>query len=288
MQEFISDNRLLMGVVFTTFAFSLSFLLFYRIGSEFFNIYKRNFLETVDKGFRDSLIYLDPTQVFTLTIVALAISTPLLMYFTSITTTLIGVAVVLLAPKFILDRVKKSRADEFIKQLPDALTSMSASLRSGLNLMKALNQVVKNQPDPIAAEFAQVIVEYRVGKDLNESLEELARRLSKDELILLNSSIKISREIGGNLADTLDSLASTLREKSKVEGKVRALTAMGKAQGMLSIGLPFVVGYVFYKIEPDTMVRLFTTTLGLWILFAMLAMMGVAWVTITRITRIDI
>lgn len=288
MQEFIAENRLLMGVVLTTIAFSFSFLLFYRIGTEFFNIYRRNFLETVDKGFRDSLIYLDPTQVFTLTIVALAISTPLLMYFTSVTTTLIGVVIVLLAPKFVLDRVKKSRAEQFIKQLPDALTSISASLRSGLNLMKALNQVVKNQPDPIAAEFAQVIVEYRVGKDLNESLEELARRLDKDELILLNSSIKISREIGGNLADTLDSLATTLREKTKVEGKIRALTAMGKAQGMLAIGLPFVVGYVFYKIEPETMIRLFTTTLGLWILFAMLAMMGVAWVTITRITRIDI
>ena len=288
MQEFIAENRLLMIVIFTALAFSVSFLLFYRLGSEFFLIYRKNFLKTVDKGFRDSLIYLDPGQVFTITIIALSITTPILMYFTSVSSSIVGIVLILLAPKFVLDRVKKNRAEEFIKQLPDALTSMSASLRSGLNLMKALNQVVKNQPDPIASEFAQVIVEYRVGKDLNDSLNELAKRLEKDELILLNSSIKISREVGGNLADTLDSLAGTLREKTKVEGKVKALTAMGKAQGMLAIVLPFVVGYVFYKIEPDTMIRLFTTTLGLWCLFAMLFMMALAWLSITRITRIDI
>lgn len=284
----ILQNKFLLIAGLTVLSFSMSFFLFYRIGTEVFKIYKRNFIRTVDKGFRDALIYLDPGQVFTLTVVFVVIATPILIYYTSLITTVIGVGVVLIAPKIVLDRIKKKRAEQFVHQLPDALASISASLRAGLNLMKAFNQVVKNQPNPLSAEFAQVMVEYRVGKDLIESLDELHKRVGRDELVLMNCGIKISREIGGNLADTLDTLASTLREKARVEGKIRALTSMGRSQAIVAMGLPVAVGYFMYKIEPDTMIRLFTTTAGMWWLGAMGFLMVVAWVLIRKIINVDI
>lgn len=287
----ITDNQLveviLVGVLGMIF-FATSFFVVYRIGGELFSLYKKYFIQTVDKGFRDTLIYLDAGQVFTLTLVSVAILGPILFYITTPMIALVCMGGLLLAPRFFINRIKDKRAEEFIKQLPDALASMSGSLRAGLNLIKALNQVVKNQPEPIKSEFAQVIVEYRVGKDLNESFAELAKRIDREELVLLNSSIRIAREVGGNLADTLDAIAHTLREKAKVEGKVRALTSMGRAQGIVAVALPLVVGFFVAQIEPESMSKLFTTSIGLWWIGIMGGMMFAAWMWIKRIVRIEV
>ena len=144
------------------------------------------------------------------------------------------------------------------------------------------------QPQPLAQEFTQVLVEYRVGSDLNESLDALAKRIGRDDLLLMNSAIKISRTVGGNLADTLEVLSRTLREKSKVEGKIRALTSMGKAQGTLATFFPVFIGYVFYKIEPEAMSMLFTTNLGLIWLGVMITMSVMAFFMIQKIVNVDV
>ena len=184
--------------------------------------------------------------------------------------------------------MKKRRSDEFIEQLPDALSSISSSLRSGLNLVKSFQQVVKNQPQPLAQEFAQVLVEYRVGTDLNDSLDDLAKRIDRQDILLMNSAIKISRSVGGNLAETLETLSKTLREKSKVEGKIKALTSMGQAQGTLATFFPVFIGYVFYKIEPAAMGMMFTTVLG-WICLAiMFVMILMAYFMIQKIVNVDV
>lgn len=287
LANFKLGEVVLVGFLGMTF-FAASFFVVYRVGGELFSIYRKNFIQTVDKGFRDTLIYLDAGQVFSLTLVSVAVLGPILFYLTSPIVSVACIAGLLVAPRFYINRIKEKRAEAFIKQLPDALASMSGSLRAGLNLIKALNQVVKNQPEPIKSEFAQVIVEYRVGKDLNESFAELAKRIEREELVLLNSSIRIAREVGGNLADTLDAIAHTLREKAKVEGKVRALTSMGRAQGMVAVALPLVVGFFVFQIEPRSMSKLFTTSIGLWWIGIMGGMMFAAWMWIKRIVRIEV
>ena len=161
-------------------------------------------------------------------------------------------------------------------------------MRSGLNLVKSIQQVVKNQPNPIAQEFAQIMVEYRVGNDLNDSLDQLADRIGRSEVVLMNSAIKISRAVGGNLADTLDILAKTLREKSKVEGKIKALTSMGKAQGRLATAFPIFMGYVFYKLEPQAMGLLFTSTLGHIWLGCMVGMAVLGSIFIKKVVTVDV
>lgn len=282
------DNAQALMFFLFSFAFFLLSLAVVRIGQQLFLLYRRQFLVQVDKGLRDVVVMMEPGQVFVITIIAAALFGPLMYWLTNWAVAVSVVAFILIAPSWILRMMKSKRSDKFVEQLPDALSAMSSALRSGLNLVKSLQQLVKNQPQPLAQEFAQVLVEYRVGTDLNESLDGLAKRIERQEVVLMNSAIKISRAVGGNLADTLETLSKTLREKSKVEGKIRALTAMGKAQGTMATFFPVFIGYVFYKIEPLAMGMLFTSRLGHIWLGVMVGMAIMAYLMIRKIVSVDI
>lgn len=281
------DQQTLAFLAFSTGFFFL-FVILVNISRQLFALYKRVFITQVDKGLRDVVVMMEPGQVFLVTVMSALILGPLALLLTNAVFALGVVAVVLVAPAYILRFMKNKRSDKFVAQLPDALASMSSALRSGMNLVKTLQQVVKNQPNPLAQEFAQVLVEYRVGTDLSESLDGMANRIDRQEVVLMNSAIKISRAVGGNLADTLETLSKTLREKIKVEGKINALTSMGRAQGTLATVFPVFVGYVFFKIETEAMLMLFTTRLGMIWLGIMFFMAVAAYFMIRKIVSVDI
>ncbi|MCG8669818.1 MAG: type II secretion system F family protein [Pseudomonadales bacterium] len=285
---FIREHQALFIILVTVVFCTCVFFIFAGIGRDFFNLYRRNFFTQVDKNLRDALIVMEPGQIFIYTMATAFIIGPLLFFTMGFLVAATVVGIILVLPPIILGRLKEKRADQFVKQLPDALAAMSSSLRSGLNLVKSLQQIVKNQPNPISQEFAQVLVEYRIGTDLNESFDSLAKRMDRQEIILMNSAIKISRAVGGNLAETFDILAGTLREKSKVESKIKALTSMGRAQGQLATFFPVFIGYVFYKLEPESMAMLFTTKLGLIWLAVMVAMAICAAILINKVVTVDV
>ncbi|MAR93106.1 MAG: type II secretion system F family protein [Pseudomonadota bacterium] len=288
LQNLLGSNALLVSFVLISVAFFCLAWVVATIARQLFALYQRNFLQQVDKGLRDVVVMMEPGQVFTLTLVTAVIIVPIILLTTNWVIALGLAVVIFIAPTMVLKVMKKRRSDEFVEQLPDALSAIASSLRSGLNLVKAFQQVAKNQPQPLAQEFTQVLVEYRVGTDLNDSLDDLARRIDRQDLLLMNSAIKISRTVGGNLADTLEVLSRTLREKSKVEGKIRALTSMGKAQGTLATVFPAFIGYVFYKVEPAAMSKLFVTPLG-WIFLAVMGTMAVmAYFMIQKIVNVDV
>ena len=264
------------------------FLLVQRLGRDLFRLYRRNFLTQVDQGLRDIVVMMEPGQILTITVAIAAVMGPIILFISNMAVACAVIGVVLLTPPIGLRVLKKRRSKKFVDQMPDMLHSMSSSLRSGLNLIKTLQQIVKNQPNPVAREFSQVLIEYRVGNDLNDSLDTLAERLDRPEIVLMNSAIKISRAVGGNLADTLEILSKTLREKSRVEGRIRALTSMGKAQGRLATVFPVFMGVLFYKFEPQSMMLLFTSTLGhIWIAVMVgLALTG-SWF-IKKVVNIDV
>ncbi|MEE2731830.1 MAG: type II secretion system F family protein [Pseudomonadota bacterium] len=286
--QIIQSNAQLVTFGLISVAFFCVAWVMINVGKQVFSLYQKNFYQQVDKGLRDVVVMMEPGQVFTLTFVTAIIVVPLVFWVANVVMALIVAVVIFIAPSFVLKVMKTRRSDEFVEQLPDALSSISSSLKSGLNLVKAFQQVAKNQPQPLAQEFTQVLVEYRVGTDLGDSLDAMAKRIDRDDLLLMNSAIKISRTVGGNLAETLEVLSKTLREKSKVEGKIRALTSMGKAQGTLATFFPVFIGYVFYKIEPEAMSMLFTTKLG-WIwLGVMIGMSIMAYVMIEKIVNVDV
>ncbi|OUR88222.1 hypothetical protein A9Q81_24445 [Gammaproteobacteria bacterium 42_54_T18] len=288
IQQFIEENSLPLILMLASVFCVCAFFILNSVGREIFKVYKKSFYTQVDKGLRDVVALIEPSQVFTITMVVAVFLGPLLFLVTNLVVALVFVAIVLFAPPFILTVMKEKRSNKFVAQLPDTLSAMASSMKSGMNLVKSLQQVVKNQPQPIAQEFAQVMVENRVGHDLNDSLDDLAERIGRSEVILMNSAIKISRAVGGNLAETLEILSKTLREKAKVEGKIRALTSMGKAQGNLATFFPVFMGYVFYKLEPEAMRLLFTSQLG-WIWLGIMGAMAlIGALLIKKVVTVDI
>ncbi len=193
-----------------------------------------------------------------------------------------------LVPKLALKILKQRRAEELIRQLPDALHSLASTLRSGINLPKGLEQLARWQPKPLSQEIGLVLAEYQIGKDLGDALDGMQSRINRPELELMNGAIKISRSVGGNLADTLEALADTLNEKLTVEGKIKALTAMGRLQGWVVSAVPVLMGVAMYFTNPDQIMPLFTEFRG-WVTLSVISVMMVAAVvSIRRIVSIDV
>jgi tight adherence protein B len=200
----------------------------------------------------------------------------------------VGILVGVLAPRFLLSFLKKRRVDKFIYQFPDALMTLAAALRAGASLSKGLEQLALRQPPPLSQEFALVVAEHRVGRDLSEALEEMCVRIPRQELELFAAAVGISRGVGGNLADTLDSLAKTLSEKMHIEGKIAALTGSGRSQGWVVSLLPVAVGAVLFKQQPKEMSLLFTEVYGWAVLAIVGIMMTLAVFMIRKIVNIDV
>jgi len=162
------------------------------------------------------------------------------------------------------------------------------SLRAGSNLSRAMTLVVEQQPAPISQEFAIVVSDVKMGQQIEDALTRMYQRVESTEVELFTSAVAISRSVGGNLADTMETLSDTIRERLQIEGKIKALTAMGKAQGVVVGAVPIGMLAVLYNREPEAMHALFTTVPGWWVC-ALLVIMGVlAFVIIRKIVNIDV
>jgi tight adherence protein B len=199
-----------------------------------------------------------------------------------------GAMISFIAPRLMVSWFTRRRRRQFIYQLPDALLALASALRAGSNLAKGLELLSTRQPRPLRQEFTIVLAEYRVGRPLADTLAEMRRRIDAPELDLMNTAMNVSRRVGGNLADTLESLARTLHEKAHIEGKIDALTSMGRAQGWVVGLLPGFIGFVLYQQQPERMSLLFTQWYG-WVVLGIVAvMMTIAAWMIRKIVSIDV
>ncbi len=159
---------------------------------------------------------------------------------------LIGAMVGFLLPRFWLNRRKGGRLNSFNKQLPDTITLIANALRAGSSFLQAIELVVRESRPPISTEFARVIREVNLGLPFDQALENMVRRVRSDDLELMATAISIQHQVGGNLAEILDSIAYTIRERVRIKGEIRTLTAQqrlsGYVVGMLPIGL---AGFLF-------------------------------------------
>jgi tight adherence protein B len=282
---FSSETFLLVSALL----FGLSaFVLIYQFTINGLQLYQGSFINKVDHGMKNAFIYMDPKMLFTFQMLAILAGGVLGYLFAGIVGIVLVVAGVAALPGVILRVLRQRRADRFVYQLPDALSSIASSLRSGSNLAKAMSQIAEQQPAPISQEFSVILSEYKMGRVLEDSLQDMYKRIDRQEVDLLNSAITISRSVGGNLADTLDTLAKTLREKAQVEGKIKALTAMGRMQGWVVGFIPVGVFLMLRKQEPEGMNAMFTDLVGWVTLFVISVMMIVAVMMIRKIVNIDV
>jgi tight adherence protein B len=191
-------------------------------------------------------------------------------------------------PTFLLRTALNKRADHLREQLPDVLSIMAASLRAGHSFLQSLDTVAKEIAQPAATEFQRVVAEIRLGRPAEDALEALAERVGSADFKWAVLAVNIQREVGGNLAEILDTVADTLRERAMLRRQVRVLTAEGRLSAWVLALLPIAIGLYMAAVNPSYIGLLVTTTMGLVMLGTAIALMvlGILWMR--KIVNIDV
>ncbi|MFW5858173.1 MAG: type II secretion system F family protein [Planctomycetota bacterium] len=191
-------------------------------------------------------------------------------------------------PMLVLSILKKQRDAQFNLQLVDALMSVSNSLKAGMTLPQAFDVLSREMPNPMRQEMRLLCQELRLGLELDEALTHLYQRMPSKDMDLVVTAIAITRDVGGNLTEVFDNIAHTIRERYRIEGKIRALTSQGKMQAFVICLLPFVLAIGMHFVSPGSMAVLFNTWQGALVILVALVVEAAGILVIRRIIRIDI
>lgn len=182
----------------------------------------------------------------------------------------------------------RRRAEKFTAALPAALQLVIGSLRSGFSLVQALEAMAREVGDPIATEVSRALAETRLGMDLDEALERLAERTHNRDLAWAVMAIRIQREVGGNLAEVLETTVATIRERDLLRSQVRSLSAEGRLSAVVLVALPLVVGGVMFATRRDYIGLLFTDPRGVVLLLVGAALLCVGAFWLSRVVRVEV
>jgi tight adherence protein B len=201
---------------------------------------------------------------------------------------LLVAAVGSLIPYAWLVRARSQRQKKMAEQLADVLSILASSLRAGHSFLQALDQVANEIKDPSASEFHRVVSEIRLGRSIDDAMVEMADRIGSEDMRWAVMAVNIQRQVGGNLAEVLDIVATTVRERAYIHRQVRVLSAEGRISiGILS-ALPFGIFFYLLLVNPEYIGLLFTTNMGRIMLLAGAALMASGIFVMTRIVRIDV
>ena len=208
---------------------------------------------------------------------------------------IIGFVVGYWIPRFWLNRRKNARLKAFNGSLADTITLLANSLRAGSSFLQSVEMVVREAQPPISTEFSRVIREVNLGLPLDDALANLQRRVRSDDLDLMTTAIGIHHQVGGNLAEILDSIAFTIRERVRIKGEIRTLTAQQRMSGYVVGFLPIALVGLLSVIAPTFMApmfqkppELFGQPAGLFILGFGGVMMAIGFFFIRRIVDIEV
>ena len=174
----------------------------------------------------------------------------------------LGAALGVVLPPAFLNAAAARRAKAFEQQLPDVITLVATSLSTGFSLSQALDAVARDTPEPAAKEFSRALAETRIGADLEDSLDRLAERMDSTNLGWTTMAIRIQRQVGGNLAETLRTTATTLRDRASLYRQVRALSAEGRLSAYILIALPIFLFLYLAVVNRPYISMLWTHPLG--------------------------
>lgn len=164
---------------------------------------------------------------------------------------LIGGVIGALAPRFYVKSQQRKRLQKFNDQLPDMLNLMVNGLRAGYSTMQAMEAISKELPPPINDEFRRVVQEMQIGIPMEIALDNLLRRIPSEDLDFVVTAINVQREVGGNLSEILDSISFTIRERIRIKGEVRVLTAQVRTSGTVLSLIPFGLTLILWFLNPD-------------------------------------
>lgn len=285
------DNSNVFAIITIVTAVSATLLAWFVIdmGTVTMARYRSSFTERAKFQVQEFFLFIDPKKLFVANLAIMALGAMLAWIATG--TAIISVPVffsLALLPRLLYAWMRKRRLRLFEEQLPDALMMLSGGLRAGVGMSSAIAQLVAEAQPPLAQEFALMLREQRLGVTLEQSLNNLARRVPTQTTTLVVSAMRIASETGGGLAETLERTANTIRSRLQMEGKIGALTAQGKLQAWVVGMLPVALMLILNKMEPEAMNLLWHSRLG-WatlVVIAFLEFMGVY--VIRKIIAIDV
>ncbi len=191
-------------------------------------------------------------------------------------------------PWFVVSFRLNKRAQRLDEQLPEVLNIMASSLRAGHSFLQALDAVAKEIPEPAASEFNRTLAEIRLGRPLDDALNAMAERVGSESFRWAVLAVNIQREVGGNLAEILDTVAETVRERQTLRREVHVLTTEGRLSMYILTALPILFAFYLFTTRPEYVRVLYTTRVGIVMLSTSIALLGAGFVWFRRIVKIDV
>ena len=204
---------------------------------------------------------------------------------------LLGAAAGLLGlklPGILVEARKKKISETITEDLPEALSIITSGLRAGFSFPQAVSVVCKEMEGPLVEEWERVLRENRLGKPMDEALGDLSERTDNDELDLMITSLLIQKQVGGNLAEVLDNISFTIRERVRMKGEIKTLTAEGRASALILSLLPVVVAGMIFIINPGYVATLLQEPLGIAMIVLALIMQIVGIMIIRKIVNVEV
>ena len=223
---------------------------------------KRGLLSGVNAALEQANIPMSPGEAILAMIGLAAVIGVFMAIFNSPLAGLVTFGAVLLIFMFLIRYAGNRERKRFEKQLPDTLTLLSTSLRAGYSLLQAIEAVATEAPDPTSREFSRAVVEARLGRSVPESLQGIVDRTQSKDFEWATMAIEIQREVGGNLAEVLQTVADTMLARNRLKGEIRALTAEGRISAIVLGSLPFALAAFLWFNNREYLQPLLDATMG--------------------------
>lgn len=250
--------------------------------------YEEKYVVKSTNDLGDMFLFVDPRQMLVLNIASMCLLGILAVVLMN---PLMGVVFTIggfFVPMMLVKHYRTRRVRTFNVQLVDAMQAMANAFKAGLTFPQAIEHVSKEAQAPLSQEFGLFVKEVKLGVPLEEALVNMGKRVGSDDLELVVVSTNIARQLGGNMAEMFETLAATIRERFRLEGKIDALTSQGRLQGWIVAAMPLFLGIALNYMRPDLMGPMLDHLFG-YVLIAIIAIMELLGIfLIRRIVAIDI
>ena len=262
-------------------------------------IYSGTYSEETARAFEDVFLFIPPRRIAEAGWALASLTFVALFFLAGDLTTILGVtvgcgvgsvgaALAFHLPHWLLGVLKARRLHRFNMQLADTLVSMSNALKAGFSIAQSFETVVREGENPISQEFDVLLQETRVGVSFSDGLANMDRRVGSGDLTLVVAAIEASRRAGGNLTEIFDKIADTIRERLRIENRIRTLTAQGRLQGIVVGCMPVIILLALLFVDPELMLPFLHSSIGLIALSIAAVLITLGAFFIRKIIRIDV
>lgn len=250
---------------------------------------RKTYLDKVRKKLLQAYVFIRPEEFIGMSVLV-GVGVGLLLYIVTSMwfVGIIGLVIGYKLPDMIVGSIKKKRMRQLNSQLPDALTIVSNGLRAGFSFTQAMNVAATEMDSPIRDEFLKIIRDNSIGKNMDDALMDFSERTDDDDIDMFVTALIIQRKVGGNLAEILDTIAATIRDRARIRGEVKTLTAQSKISAIVITLLPIGIAIFLLLVNPEYLMELFTNRIGIIMVAGAILMQILGGFLMLRIANIEI